>query len=551
MVPLSRNLNLGIAILSYCGTLHFGLLADARPVARPRRARGGHRRVVRGAARSSRERADEAAGRRSDGLWEHGRVRARRRGARRASVSARRACSTCTSSASSALDPDLNAVCYLDADAARARAEEIDADVAAGRDPGPFAGVPIGVKELASGRRAGPRRTRRSSTRTNIADGDDTEVSRLRAAGAVIIGLTTASEHGTVELHEHAAARHHAQPVEPRAHARRVVGRLGGGGRRGAVPRVHRRRRWRLDPHPVVVLRAVRDEDHVRADRSRAASRSRRRSTSVRGPMVRSVRDAARYLDVTSGPTLTDPTSLPKPHRSLRGRAASRDAAVERLRGKRAAFSGVRRVRRRRAGGRRRTPRSSRTCSPTSPASSSSRASTSTSRARVPRGACSPRSTTWLARRRGERPARRAHAGAPAPAHVVHEPHSPRSLGKAIRRRHELLTVVAAIFEQVDLLLTPTTPTTAFAAEGMLSGAAQRGGGDLIEPVGAVHRAVQHDGPARGEHPGRSRRRDAGRAPGDRAAPSRHRLPRRRRAPRRRAPLAEARPVRVQLTRRR
>ena len=28
MVPLSRNLNLGVAILSYCGTLHLGLLAD-------------------------------------------------------------------------------------------------------------------------------------------------------------------------------------------------------------------------------------------------------------------------------------------------------------------------------------------------------------------------------------------------------------------------------------------------------------------------------------------------------------------------------------------
>jgi hypothetical protein len=28
MVPLSRNLGLGIAILSYCGALHLGLLAD-------------------------------------------------------------------------------------------------------------------------------------------------------------------------------------------------------------------------------------------------------------------------------------------------------------------------------------------------------------------------------------------------------------------------------------------------------------------------------------------------------------------------------------------
>ena len=29
MVPLSRNLSLGVAILSYCGILHFGLFADA------------------------------------------------------------------------------------------------------------------------------------------------------------------------------------------------------------------------------------------------------------------------------------------------------------------------------------------------------------------------------------------------------------------------------------------------------------------------------------------------------------------------------------------
>ena len=29
MVPLSRNLSLGVAILSYCGVLHFGLFVDA------------------------------------------------------------------------------------------------------------------------------------------------------------------------------------------------------------------------------------------------------------------------------------------------------------------------------------------------------------------------------------------------------------------------------------------------------------------------------------------------------------------------------------------
>ena len=46
---------------------------------------------------------------------------------------------------------------------------------------------------------------------------------------------------------------------------------------------------------------------------------------------------------------------------------------------------------------------------------------------------------------------------------------TPQVLAKAIRRRHELLTVVAALFDQVDLLLTPTTPTPAFAAEGVFA----------------------------------------------------------------------------------
>ncbi|HVJ96519.1 MAG TPA: amidase family protein, partial [Acidimicrobiia bacterium] len=47
------------------------------------------------------------------------------------------------------LDPELNAFCFMDIDSARARAEAVDAAVARGEDPGLFAGVPMGVKELA------------------------------------------------------------------------------------------------------------------------------------------------------------------------------------------------------------------------------------------------------------------------------------------------------------------------------------------------------------------------------------------------------------------
>src|SRR5690242_13833957 len=42
----------------------------------------------------------------------------------------------------------LNALVYLNLDEARASAAAVDARVAAGEDPGPLAGVPIGIKEL-------------------------------------------------------------------------------------------------------------------------------------------------------------------------------------------------------------------------------------------------------------------------------------------------------------------------------------------------------------------------------------------------------------------
>src|SRR5258708_32222283 len=59
--------------------------------------------------------------------------------------------------------------------------------------------------------------------------------------------------------------------------------------------------------------------------------------TSVPGPIVRSVRDAARFLDVIAGPTLTDPTSLPRPPESF-ATALHSGPALAALRGARAAW---------------------------------------------------------------------------------------------------------------------------------------------------------------------------------------------------------------------
>src|ERR671911_281887 len=76
----------------------------------------------------------------------------------------------------------------------------VDAAVADGRDPGPFAGVPIGVKDLEDC--AGMPTTRGSlvyAGRGPVAV-DSIHVARLRAAGAVPVGKTAAPEFGTLNF---------------------------------------------------------------------------------------------------------------------------------------------------------------------------------------------------------------------------------------------------------------------------------------------------------------------------------------------------------------
>ena len=72
--------------------------------------------------------------------------------------------------------------------------------MAAGRDPGPFAGVPIGVKDLEDC--AGMPTSKGSlayATRGPVA-ADSIHVARLRAAGAVPVGKTAAPEFGTLNF---------------------------------------------------------------------------------------------------------------------------------------------------------------------------------------------------------------------------------------------------------------------------------------------------------------------------------------------------------------
>ncbi len=93
------------------------------------------------------------------------------------------------------LEPHLHAFCTPTPELARATARRLEADIVAGRPVGPLAGVPVGHKDLLLTKGV---RTASGSLayRDFIPDEDDIVVSRMAAAGAIMIGKTNASEFG-------------------------------------------------------------------------------------------------------------------------------------------------------------------------------------------------------------------------------------------------------------------------------------------------------------------------------------------------------------------
>ncbi|HEX6313117.1 MAG TPA: amidase [Acidimicrobiia bacterium] len=216
----------------------------------------------------------------------------------------------------------LNAFAFLEPESARAAAAAADVSL-------PFGGVPIGVKEL--DRVAGWPFTEASvPLRERTAAADGTVVTRLRAAGAVLTGLTTSSEFGGVNLTRtnlHGATRNpwgheHTPGGSTGGTAAAVAGglcTLGTGGDGGGSLRIPagftglvglKCTYGRIPKGPGMVVGSL---------------------TAVLGCLSRSVRDTARYLDVTNGFDHRDPYSLQRVDGWEAGLGTHRDA----LRGKR------------------------------------------------------------------------------------------------------------------------------------------------------------------------------------------------------------------------
>ncbi len=206
----------------------------------------------------------------------------------------------------------LNAFVHVDADGARRAAEEVDAAVARGEGEllGPLAGVPFGVKDLEDC--AGMPTSHGSLLYKGLGPvvADSEHVARLRRAGAIPVGKTAAPEFGTLQYTFTKAWGATGNAWDPTrtpggssggTAAAVAAGMLpfgtasdGGGSTRipaGFSGLVGLKPSHGRIPHP--------DDDPS--------------ETACYGALTTTVADSARHLDVTAGPHDTDRLSLPPP----------------------------------------------------------------------------------------------------------------------------------------------------------------------------------------------------------------------------------------------
>jgi aspartyl-tRNA(Asn)/glutamyl-tRNA(Gln) amidotransferase subunit A len=211
-------------------------------------------------------------------------------------------------SAIEAANPILNAFVHLDPEQARQAADAVDAAVAAGRDPGPFAGVPFGVKDLEDCAGMPTSHGSQLYRDRGPVPADSVHVARLRAAGAVPVGKTAAPEFGAVALTDTPAWGVTRNPWDT---SRTPGGSSGGSAAAvaaGLVPMATASDGGGSTRIPAAFTGLV----GFKPSFGRIPHPGNQPSaTAVYGALVTTVADAARHLDVTAGPHDTDRLSLP------------------------------------------------------------------------------------------------------------------------------------------------------------------------------------------------------------------------------------------------
>ena len=202
----------------------------------------------------------------------------------------------------------LGAFIAVDAELAHRCADAVDAAVARGEDPGPLAGVPFGVKDADAC--AGLPLTHGSLLGKGgpVCERDSIHVSRLRAAGAVPVGVTAAPEFGAISWTRSKAWGVARNPWN----LEKTPGGSSGGSAAavaaGLVPFATAGDGGGSTRIPAGYSGLVGHKPSFGRIPREGATTSQ---TAVWGALVTCVRDAARHLDVVAGPDDRDRTSLP------------------------------------------------------------------------------------------------------------------------------------------------------------------------------------------------------------------------------------------------
>ena len=205
------------------------------------------------------------------------------------------------------LNGPLNAFIFCDEEGAYRTAAAIDERVGRGEDPGILAGVPFGVKDLEDCR--GMRTTQGSVFLLDSppAERDSIHVERLRAAGAVPIGKTAASEFG---MDGATFTRAWGVTRNPWNTALTPGGSSGGSSAAvaaGMVPCGTSTDGGGSTREPAAFTGLV----GLKPSHGRIPKVSGFSNFAVHGVMTRTVADTARCLDATAGPDDRDRQSLP------------------------------------------------------------------------------------------------------------------------------------------------------------------------------------------------------------------------------------------------